>query len=99
MTIAGQTFTVSQPACTYTLGASSATVPNAGGGGSVNVTTNGTACQWTASTADSWITINSGTPGTGNGTVTFTAAAGTPTVSRTGTITIGGQSFTVNQDP
>jgi hypothetical protein len=45
----------------------------------------------------SWITITGGTSGSGNGTVTYSVTANTgPT--RTGTMTIAGQTFTVNQD-
>jgi len=99
ITIAGQTFTVNQasalPVCTYTLSAQSATVPAAGGTGSVDVTAPA-GCTWTATTASTWITINSGASGSGNGTVSFTAAANTGP-SRSDTITIAGQTFTVTQ--
>ena len=55
----------------------------------------GTGCTWTAVSNDSWITISAGTAGTGNGTVSYSVAANTGTTSRTGTMTIGGQTFTV----
>jgi hypothetical protein len=97
--IAGQTFTVNQaavlPTCSYTLSASGATVPLAGGTGSFNVTAPA-GCSWTAVTGASWITINSGASGTGNGTVAFTAAAN-PGASRSDTIVVAGQTFTVTQ--
>lgn len=53
-------------------------------------------CVWNASTADAWISITSGTSGTGNGTVaySFTANNG-PT--RSGTINVGNTSFSVTQ--
>jgi hypothetical protein len=99
ISVAGQTFTVNQasalPVCTYTLSAQSATVPAAGGTGSVDVTAPA-GCTWTALTASTWITINSGASGNGNGTVTFTAAANSG-ASRSDTITIAGQTFTVTQ--
>lgn len=67
-----------------------------GGAGSVNVTgPNGP--TWTATTTDSWITINSPGPGTGNGTVNYTVAANAATTRRVGTITIANQTFTVLQ--
>jgi hypothetical protein len=45
---------------------------------------------------DAWITVDSGSSGTGDGVVTFSvgANAGAP---RTGTMTIAGQTFTVAQ--
>ncbi len=94
--VGGELFTVSQAGgCTYSLLATSASIAQNGGTGSVNVTA-GTGCEWTAVSNVPWITITSGATGTGNGTVTFTVAAnsGAP---RTGTLTIAGQTFTVNQ--
>jgi hypothetical protein len=45
----------------------------------------------------SWITITSGSSGTGSGTVTYSVVANTTGSTRTGTMTIGGQTFTVTQ--
>jgi hypothetical protein len=45
----------------------------------------------------SWITVNSGSTGTGNGTVAFTVGANPNGGDRTGTITIEGQTFVVTQ--
>jgi hypothetical protein len=61
----------------------------------VNVTA-GTGCAWTASSNAPWLTITSGATGTGNGPVGFSAAANAGG-SRTGTLTIAGQTFTVTQ--
>jgi hypothetical protein len=67
-----------------------------GGMGSVDVTgPNGP--TWTATTSDSWITINSPGPGTGNGTMTYTVASNPASTRRIGTITIANQTFTVLQ--
>jgi uncharacterized protein (TIGR03437 family) len=81
--------------CTYTLGATSASPAAAGGAASVTVTA-GTGCTWTATASATWITVTSGASGSGNGTVNYSVAANTGT-ARTGTITIAGQTFTVNQ--
>jgi hypothetical protein len=62
----------------------------------VNVTA-GTGCTWTATSNDAWITINSGTPGSGNGTVNYTVSANTGP-ARSGTLTVAGQTHTVEQD-
>ena len=59
-------------------------------------------CNWTAtvsSSASSWITITSGASGSGNGTVTYAVAGNSSASSRTGTMTIAGQTFTVTQAP
>src|SRR5918912_1860219 len=69
---------------------------SSGGTGSVNVTT-GANCNWTATSSDAWITINSGSSGTGNGTVGYTIASNTGINSRTGTIAISGQNLTITQ--
>jgi hypothetical protein len=60
--------------------------PKAGGTFTITVTANG---GWTASTADSWITIVSGASGRGNGTVTIQVAAN-PGASRNGSVSFGG---------
>ena len=55
-------------------------------------------CAWTASSNNTgWLTVTSGASGTGNGTVAFSAAANATTRRAAGTLTIGGQTFTVNQ--
>ncbi len=99
LTIAGQTFSVIQDgqAAGLTLSPTSQTLPAAGGVYGVSVTAPSTTA-WTATpaSADPWITIVTGASGTGNGTVSYRVAAN-PGGARTGSITIGGQTFTVNQ--
>ena len=70
--------------------------PAAGGSGSITVTAPGN-CSWTASKADGWITINSGSSGTGNGTVSFTISANAGSAQRNGYITVQRQSVPVAQ--
>src|SRR5207244_12688899 len=54
-------------------------------------------CPWTAASNNGdWLTVTSGSSGTGNGSVTFSAAANSG-AARSGTLTIGGQTFTVMQ--
>jgi Zn-dependent metalloprotease len=83
-------------ACTFSISPTSASVASAGGTGSVSVTA-GAGCNWTAASNSAFITITSGTSGTGSGTVNYSVAANTSTTSRAGTLTIAGQTFTVNQ--
>ena len=96
ITVAGQRVTVTQgQGCAYAINPSQETVPAAGGGGRVNVTS-ADGCSWTASSNAPWITITAGASGAGNGAVQYTAAP-TTGPARSGTITVAGQTFTVNQ--
>jgi hypothetical protein len=80
-----------------TIGPTSASfTPGAYSNQTVSVTTASSTCTWTAVSNNSWITITGGANGTGIGTVTYSVGANTG-AARTGTITIGGQIFTVNQ--
>ncbi len=55
--------------------------------------------MWTAiSNNPEFITITAGASGMGNGTVSYSVAANSNTTSRTGTISVAGQLFTVTQD-
>lgn len=95
--IDGQQFTVTQTAgCSYSIDPSSQSVPTGGGSGAVNVHT-ASGCAWTASSNAPWLTIASGSSGSGDGRVQFTAGANTGP-PRTGTLTVAGRTFTVSQD-
>ncbi len=83
--------------CTYVISPTSKIFTSSGGTDTVSVTVN-TGCTWSATSNVDWITINSGSSGNGNGTVSYTVSANTPTSQRTGTLTIAGQTFTVTQD-
>jgi Putative binding domain, N-terminal/Viral BACON domain len=97
VTIQQASGTSSPPAgCTISLQPTSTSMAAAGGTGSVAVTA-GTSCPWTASALASWITLTTPASGSGNGSVGFSVAANTTTSSRSGTLNIGGQTFTVNQ--
>lgn len=64
--------------------------------GSVNVgATSG--CQWRAISEASWLTVNSGANGSGNGIVRFTATANTGSASRSGRVRIAGELLTITQ--
>lgn len=95
ITIGGKTHTVSQLGYTATLSPTSATVNLSGGARTVSITTSA-GVSWTATTATSWITVN--TPsGVGSGTVAYTVANYSGVVTRTGSILIGSQTFSVSQ--
>src|SRR5262249_12514231 len=81
--------------CSYGINPTSQSFAAAGGTGSVTVTA-GTGCSWTAVSNDAWITITSGSSGSGNGTVNYSVAQNTGS-ARTGTMTIASQTFSVSQ--
>ena len=99
LTVAGQTFTINQAAttttCTSSLSAMGANETWSGGSGSVRVTT-GSSCAWTAISNSAWLTISAGGSGTGNGSVSYSAARNSG-AARSGTLTIAGNTFTVQQ--
>ena len=64
---------------------------------SVKVKVKGGDCAWTAVSNDPFITITSGSSGSGVGKVDYTVPGNTNTTALIGTITIAGQTFTVNQ--
>lgn len=97
ITAGGQTFTVNQAGtCAYLLEPSSADVSNSGASGLQFAVVTGQGCPWTVTSNETWIPITGGFSGDGPGVVTFSVAAN-PGPSRTGTITAGGQTFTVHQ--
>lgn len=83
------------PSCTFTLNATSVSVGALASAGTVSITT-GSTCNWSATSRSSFLTVTSGSSGTGNGTVTYAVAANSG-ASRSGTIEIAGHNFTVNQ--
>jgi len=99
LTVAGKTYTVYQDGapCLYSLSASGAEVGAAGGSGSVDLTASNADCSWTAvSSAPEWLSVTAGAAGTGSGTVSFAVGVNAGDI-RTATLTIGGQTFTVQQ--
>lgn len=89
-------YTVPTP-CSYELDPTVGTFTSSGGAGSVKVTA-GAGCAWSASTGSAWIAIDSGsTGGKGDGAVSYLVAANAG-AARIGTISIGGETFTVMQE-
>ena len=82
--------------CTYSISHANKSFDSTGGSGSVSVTTQ-SGCSWTAVSNATWITITSGSSGSGNGTVYYSVFANTGSSSRIGTMTIAGKTFTVTQ--
>ena len=97
--VVGQAGTISRiaatPVCTYSITPRRASTTGAGGSDTVRVRTQ-TGCEWTAVSNVPWIAVQGS--GAGNGRVTYTVSAlPGPLRSRTGTVTIGDQTFTVRQ--
>jgi hypothetical protein len=98
--IAGQAVSITQETvggCKFTLSPTVGKVKAAGGLAKVSVKANLSDCEWTAVSTDSFITIRTGSMGTGNGVVTYSVASNTTANSVTGSIAVAGQSLTVIQ--
>ncbi len=65
--------------------------------GNFNVTSNLSTCTWASTSNNSWIAVQVGQTGRGNGIVGYSVDNNLTPVARTGTITVGNATFTVNQ--
>ena len=83
--------------CTFSLSGSTQSFNAVGGTGNVSVNTSTAGCRWSATSSESWLTVVSGASGTGGGVVAFQVAPNTTGQTRTAFLSIGGQTFTVNQ--
>ena len=100
MTIAGQIVIVYQGAdatvpCTYAINPAAATVGAAAGTGAFAVTARD-GCAWTTTSNSSFLTITDGASGTGTGPVAYSFTA-SGAFTRSATLTVGGQVFTLTQ--
>jgi len=94
-------FKVTIPASCATVSPTTQAFFSPGNTGNVTVTKNlsaTAACDWNAVSNSSFITINSGASGNGNGTVNFTVAPNTTGAARVGTLTVAGRNVTITQD-
>jgi hypothetical protein len=91
-----QTFTVLGEGCTFSLDSATFSPAGVGGNSLVGLTANASGCLWTASSNSSWLTITAGSSGNGSGTVSYSIATNTGE-ARSGTLTIAGLTYTVNQ--
>lgn len=85
------------PGCTYSINPTNQNFSRTGGTGSITVTA-GSGCYWAASESSSWVTITSGSSGTGNGTIQFSVDANSTASARSASITAGGKTFSITQD-
>lgn len=83
--------------CSYAISPTSQSVSAGGGTGFGVGVVAGAGCGWTAAPDVAWLHVTAGASGSGNGSVTYTVDANTTTSSRSGTMAIAGQTFTVSQ--
>jgi C1A family cysteine protease len=96
-TIAYQGAPPAPPSCTYSINPDSQSFSSAGDQDYIEVTA-GTNCSWTAVSNTSWITVTSGSSGTGDGSVEYNVARNKGKKARSGTITVAGEQFEVTQE-
>ena len=84
------------PACTFTLSATSLTVPAESSSASLTVDTAAN-CSWTVTSDRGWMTFSGTAARVGTGTVTATLTENTSQSPRTGTLTVAGQAVAVSQ--
>jgi uncharacterized repeat protein (TIGR03803 family) len=92
----GTIFNLFQP-CTFSVSPSHVKLNGLANSGTFAVTSSGTGCVWTATSGVDWITVTSSNSGVGDGTVAYAVTVNSNSNSRTGTISVGGKSFTVTQ--
>ncbi|HWC75956.1 MAG TPA: PQQ-dependent sugar dehydrogenase, partial [Blastocatellia bacterium] len=95
VSLGGTVHRLTDSGCGFSISPSSQVFSSAGGSGSIQVTTQ-PGCLWTATTAANFITINSA-GGTGSGMATYSVSSNPNSTLRSGTITVAGLNFTVNQ--
>jgi all-beta uncharacterized protein/uncharacterized protein DUF4114 len=83
--------------CTYSMSPSSQSFDSSGGSGTVQIVS-GSGCNWSASANANWISINSGGSGSASGAISYSVASNPGSDSRSGTISVQGDAFTVYQD-
>ena len=97
--LAGLTFiypVTPTPSCSSSITPTAVSVASAGGSGSVTVSIE-PGCAWTASGGSGFITVTSNSSSSGPGSVGYSVAANQAAAARTGTLSIAGRTFTVNQ--
>jgi hypothetical protein len=83
--------------CSFGIDPVSQSFGASGGPGSVTVTAPD-GCAWTTASSQPWISVVDGATGDGNGAVTLSVEPNLGSLSRSGSLSISGQIFTVTQD-
>jgi len=99
ITVGNDTLNITQqPLCSFTIAPAFQQIRPSAESGSLTITANVSSCVRNAVSDSAWLTIPVGSTGTGNGTISWTAAANTSASARTGRITVGDASFSVQQE-
>jgi hypothetical protein len=97
ITAAGQTVAVHQGSgCGFTVTPTTASYSASSNSGSIALTATSSSCSWTATTSVPWLVITSADDGRGTSTVNYSVSSN-PGAARTGTITAGATTITINQ--
>lgn len=100
VTIAGQPLSISQSGigCTYSLTSTGSSVAFSGTVSPISVSMNTpVGCSWTTNPGPNWITVVSGSSGTGPGPIQLSVAANSSTSDRAASVLIGGQPFLITE--
>jgi hypothetical protein len=102
ITAGGQSYTLTQfgQSCSFTVSPGLISIPAGGGGVLANLNASANSCAWTAQSNAAFVTLDAGVPASGSGSQAFsmTVAANSGAAARQGTVTLGGQTLTINQD-
>lgn len=94
--VSGQTVRLTQAgACSYALSPTAQTIASDAQSGSFRLTA-GANCSWTAVSSASWLSVTQSS-GSGSATLNFSAAANTTSSTRSATVTVGRETFTLTQ--
>lgn len=99
LTVAGRAVTVREQGaapCSFELAPASAAFNKDSATGRFSVVAPAH-CTWTVASEASWLTIEGGAAGHGDGNVAYAVARNRDTTDRVGTLTVGGRAFTVTQ--
>jgi hypothetical protein len=96
LTIASQTFTVTQTGCTFDIAPAGAAFGASAATGAVRVTAPAS-CPWTVTNLPVWASTTSGGAGTASGQWNFALASNGSLSARTQTVSVAGQGFVLTQ--
>jgi hypothetical protein len=99
LTVAGQNVSVVQEGlgtCSVDISPSSASFSDAPASGTFSVSA-ASHCAWSATSDSPWLSVTAGNSGTGSETVSYALAGNREATSRTGRISVGQRTFTVQQ--
>lgn len=101
LTIGGQTHAVAQEGrtptiCSYQISPETASYSKDAAAGTFAVTT-AASCGWSAVSNAPWLTLTSGSQGSGSGTVAYAVARNLDIAERSGAIAVAGRTFAVTQ--